>query len=64
MTKAERKAAAARRGKRTRVSRALKGFLKQYNPALVKKTAGAKIRRNRGGTITIIPVKIAKRGRR
>lgn len=61
MTKTQRKAAASVRAKKTRIAKAVKGLLKQTNPA--GKFAGAKIRRNKG-SITIIPVRLPKRASR
>ena len=56
MTKLQRRVNASKKSKRKRVAVALQKFLKAHNPA--RKFAGAKIRHNRGGSITIIPVKL------
>lgn len=60
-TKAQRKKNASKRSKQKRISKALKTFLRSVkNPASMKKYGGAKIRKNKGGSITIIPVKLPK----
>jgi hypothetical protein len=64
MTKAQKRVNASKRSKKRRVATALRKFLHTVNPAIIKRSMGARVRKNPGGTITIIPVKIAKRGRR
>lgn len=58
MTKAQKRANAAKKSKKRRVATALKKFLHTMNPA--SKCAGAEIRRNKG-SITIIPIKLKAR---
>lgn len=60
MTKTQRRANASRKSKQRRVSKALKTFLKKVNPGILKRTSGAKLRKNRGGSITIIPIKLGR----
>lgn len=54
-TKAQRKAKTAKLSKARRIAKALQGYLKQLNPG--KKIAGARVRKNKGGSITIVPLK-------
>ncbi len=58
LTKAQRKLHSAKTSKKRRVAKALQGFLKQLNPS--QKCAGAQLRKNKGGSITIIPVKLPR----
>ncbi len=59
LTKTQRKVKATSAAKKRRIAKALQHFLRQVNPA--RKCAGARLRRNKGGSITIIPVKLGKR---
>lgn len=59
LTKAQRKAKSAKASKLRRISKALQNYLKQVNPSC--KYAGAQVKKNKGGSITIIPVKLPKR---
>lgn len=58
MTKAQRSARAKKASVTRRVSKALKAFLHAQNPKA--KYAGARIRKNPGGTTTIIPIKLRR----
>jgi hypothetical protein len=62
MTKAQRLANSARKSRLRRKAKAAQAVLKVMNPA--GKYAGAKIQRNKGGSVTIIPVKLPKAARR
>lgn len=57
-TKAERQVRAQKASAKRRVAVALAKFLKQANPA--GKYAGATMRRNKGGSITIVPIKVRR----
>ena len=57
-TKAERAVKAQKASAKRRVAVALKNFLTKANPA--GKYAGAKMQRNKGGSITIIPIKLRR----
>jgi hypothetical protein len=57
-TKAERAVRAQKASAKRRVAVALAKFLKQANPA--GKYAGATMRRNKGGSITIVPIKVRR----
>lgn len=63
LTKAQRKKNASKRSKQRRVSEALKKFLRAVNknPASMKHYSGAKITRHKGGRISIMPLKVAKK---
>lgn len=61
LTKAQKRESAKKASAKRRVAVALANFLKKANPA--KKYAGAQIRRNKGGSITIIPIPAAKANR-
>lgn len=62
MTKLERLNAASRASKRRRVAKSLRAFV---DAQLGKgKYAGAKVQKNPGGSITIIPVKLPRGGKR
>ncbi len=58
MTKTQRKAQAKKTSAKRRVAKALQHYLRQLNPG--KKFAGARVKKNKGGSITIIPVKLPK----
>ena len=57
-TKLQRLLASTKRAKAKRMSVALAKFLKQANPAA--KYSGATVRRNKGGSITIVPIKVRR----
>ena len=59
LTKAQRKVAASKAAKKRGLAKALQGLLKKVNPSM--KCAGAQLKKNKGGSITIIPVKLPKR---
>jgi hypothetical protein len=62
MTKLQRRVKASTAAKKRRKAVAARALLKVMNPA--GKYAGAKIQRNKGGSVTIIPVKLPKAVRR
>jgi hypothetical protein len=64
LTKKQRSAKARASGAIQRKARAARAMLKAMNPS--RKYAGFKIRKNPGGSVTVIPVKILKaiRGRK
>jgi hypothetical protein len=62
MTKTQRKAKTAKTSKTRRIAKALQNYLRQVNPG--KKLAGARVRKNKGGSITIVPVKLPNNPRR
>lgn len=57
-TKAQKREKTRKASAKRRVAVALKNFLKKANPA--GKYAGAKMQRNKGGSITIIPIKLRR----
>jgi hypothetical protein len=57
-TKAQKREKAKKVSAKRRVAVALAKFLKQANPA--GKYAGATMRRNKGGSITIVPIKVRR----
>jgi hypothetical protein len=57
-TKAQKREKTRKASAKRRVAVALAKFLKQANPA--GKYAGAKMQRNKGGSITIIPIKLRR----
>ena len=57
-TKAQKREASKKASAKRRVAVALAKFLKQANPA--GKYAGATMRRNKGGSITIVPIKVRR----
>jgi hypothetical protein len=60
MTKTERRNKAKRTAAKRNKATAIRDFLKKLSPG--RKFAGARLRKNPGGSITIIPVKLkAKR---
>lgn len=61
LTKAQRSAKAKQRARKTRLAKAIKNLFKQANPAGCKRMGGARLRRNKGGSITIIPVKLPRK---
>jgi hypothetical protein len=64
MTKKAKKTRAKRLSKQRRMANALREYLRRTNPAMLKRCKnGAKVQRNPGGTITIIPIKIKKAAR-
>jgi len=62
MTKAQKREKARKASVQRRVATALANFLKQKNPG--KRYTGATMRTNKGGSITITPIKAVKRGKR
>jgi len=57
MTKKQKKAKAARSRKRTQKAKAAHHLLKIMNPAGIKKMFGVKIKRLKGGGVTLQPIK-------
>ena len=60
MTKKQRSNRAKRAGAARRKANAVKAFLRKMNPSRYKSVKAVKVRKNRGGSITIIPIKIPK----
>jgi hypothetical protein len=57
-TKLQRLMASTKRGKQKRMAKALSAYMKARNPGT--KYAGAKVMKNPGGSITIIPIKLRR----
>ena len=60
VTKTQRRLNASKRSKTKRMAKALQGYLKTVLPAGTK-IAGAQVKKNPGGSITIIPVKLPRK---
>ena len=60
MTKKQRSARAKRAGAARRKANAVKAFLRKMNPARYRKVKAVRVRKNKGGSITIIPVKLGR----
>jgi hypothetical protein len=60
MTKTQRKANASKRSKQRRVAASLKKFLSTVAPAQARRSGGAVMRRNPGGSFTVKLLKAVK----
>ncbi len=63
LTKKEKKVRAARTAKRSRVAKAAVALVKKVNPGVIKRTQGFRVKRLKGGGVSVIPVKIRRTSR-